>query len=76
MAKLEVVWRNPNKINNQLRCSPRTDIRERKLYTVQQLLSGAHDIWVNTSVLEVISRPPTPRTPQGLARHWHFGFGS
>jgi hypothetical protein len=76
MAKLEVVWRNPNKIKNQLRYSPQTKVGERNLYTVQQLLSGEHDVWVNMSVLEVISRPSAPRPQPSLARLWNFEFGS
>jgi len=76
MARFEIVWRNPNQIKNQLRYSPQSNIGDRKLYTVQQLLSGVHDIWVNTSVLEVVSRRPAQPTQPRLPRLWHFEFGS
>lgn len=76
MPTLQIVWRNPNKVQNRLRYSSQTHTGDRHLYTVQQMLSEAHDVWVNTSVLEVISRPPTPPTQQGVAHRWHFGFGS
>jgi len=75
MATLQIVWRNPNKVQNRLRYSTQTQVGDRKLYRVQQLLSGVHDIWVNASTLELISRP-TPRSQQSLARLWHFEFGS
>jgi len=76
MAKLEIVWRNPSKVKNRLRCSPQTKLGDRKLYMVQQLLSGVHDVWVNTSVLEVVSRRLPVRTQQDSAPPWRLGFGS
>lgn len=57
MAALAIVWRNPEKVGNRLRYLPRERMSDRTTYIVQQALSREGDVWVNTSVLEVISRP-------------------
>jgi len=57
MAALAIVWRNPEKVGNRLRYLPQGQMSDRTTYIVQQALSVEGDVWVSTSVLEVISRP-------------------
>ncbi|MBV8051731.1 MAG: hypothetical protein JOZ80_11120 [Acidobacteriaceae bacterium] len=74
MAKLAIIWRNPRKVSNQLRYLPQAQTGHRGIYVVQQLLSRERGVWVNSSVLEVISREATSRTEQP-APLWRLGFG-
>ncbi|HXZ32144.1 MAG TPA: hypothetical protein VEH30_07675 [Terriglobales bacterium] len=55
MATLAVVWRNPQKVQNVVRCSRQARTKGRDVYIVQQLVSVERNLWVNTAAFEVIS---------------------
>jgi hypothetical protein len=74
MSTLAIIWRNPNPVRNRLRCSQQKQAGGRTTYIVQQLLSGERNIWVNTSILEVIGGRQTVQTDQPVARGWRFGL--
>lgn len=75
MARLAIVWRNHEKVQNRVRCLPQARTSGRSIYTVQQLLSVERNLWVNSAVFEVICHPravravakPTRRGALGLA---------
>jgi hypothetical protein len=73
MAALAIIWRNPKRVQNRLRCSQQEQADGRTIYTVQQLLSHERDIWVNTSVFEVIRAGQMVQTGQPVTRGWRFG---
>jgi hypothetical protein len=75
MATLAIIWRNPNHVQNRLRCSQQRQAGDRATYIVQQLLSGERNIWVNTSIFEVICGRQTVPTDRPVARGWRFGLG-
>jgi hypothetical protein len=74
MVGLAIVWRNPAKVHNRLRCSPPAKIGDRTVYSVQQLLSQERDLWVNTCLLEVVHSHEPLSTGQ-RSRTWRYSVG-
>lgn len=75
MSSLAIIWRNPKHVRNRLRWSQQKLEGGRSLYIVQRSLSADQDVWVNSSVFEVISGDPTRAANNASGRPWRFGFG-
>jgi len=74
MAALAIIWRNPKQVRNRLRWSQQGQTGGRTVYIVEQLLSAERNVWVNASILEVISGRTVPAC-QVESRRWRLGFG-
>jgi hypothetical protein len=72
LPKLEIVWRNPERIPCRRRWEPLQETSNSTLYIVQEFLStGEHGFWNTTSRLEVtFSRPGGP-----VAKNWGLRVG-
>jgi len=66
MATLAIIWRNPKQVRNRLRWSQQGQTGGRTVYIVEQLLSAERNVWVNASILEVISGRPFLRVSTSL----------
>ena len=72
LPKLEIVWRNPERIPCRRRWEPLQETSNSTLYIVQEFLStGEHGFWNTTSRLEVtFSQPGGP-----VAKNWRLRVG-
>jgi hypothetical protein len=65
MPELKIVWRNPIRVRHRLRWRRQKQAGATNLYVVQQLTRPEDDVWINSSVLELIRG--TPRA--GIQEH-------
>ncbi len=71
MAKLGIVWRNPNPIENRRRWLPQQLGAANRTYIIQELVCADADIWAGIASLEVSRRcEATRQRPAQKPSRW------
>jgi hypothetical protein len=76
MARLAIVWRNPNQVKKEWRCRQLPNRANLNVYVVEELISVQENYWVSTAAFELIRNSEPKRSKEARQRKWMFGFVS